>query len=273
MSNSSLVTYTKISPNRTSPRNKPITKITIHHMATVNLSVEKCGEIFQNKSRKASSNYGIGSDGKIALYVSEEDKSLCSSNSDNDNRAVTIEVANSKGEPNWEVSEKAYNALIDLCVDICQRNGIKELNWTGDKSGNLTCHYMFKATACPGNYLKGKMPEIAKAVNARLNAQKPQEQPKTNKVDKVSTTSTNKLENAQKKVPGMEKGKTLKVNAKNGLNIRTGAGVNKPLAGNPVPKGTEVKWYGYYSVENNKTWYLVKAGNTTGYCLSSYLEG
>ena len=35
------------------------------------LSAEACGRIFQNANRQASSNYGIGNDGKIACYVGE----------------------------------------------------------------------------------------------------------------------------------------------------------------------------------------------------------
>ena len=168
MSNSNLVSYTKISPNRTSPRKDTIKKITIHHMAG-NLSVESCGNVFAPASRKASANYGIGTDGRVGMYVEEKDRAWTSSNADNDNQAVTIEVANNSVAPNWTVSDVAYSKLIDLCVDICQRNGIKELIWTGDKNGTLTCHYMFANTACPGPYLKSKMPEIAAEVNARLN--------------------------------------------------------------------------------------------------------
>lgn len=168
MSNSNLVCYTNISQNRTSPRNNTIKKITIHHMAG-DLSIETCGNVFSSMNgRKASANYGIGSDGRVGMYVEEKDRAWTSSNSDNDNQAVTIEVANNSGEPNWTVSDAAYRALIDLCVDICLRNGIRELVWTGDKKGTLTCHYMFAATACPGPYLKEKMPEIASEVNARL---------------------------------------------------------------------------------------------------------
>lgn len=173
MSNSSLVDYTKLSPNCNKPRNKPITKITIHHMAG-NLSVESCGSIFSNPNRGGSSNYGIGSDGRVGLYVEEKNRAWTSSSGANDNQAVTIEVANIKGAPNWEVGATAYAKLIDLCVDICKRNNIPELIWTGDKNGTLTCHYMFAATACPGPYLKSKMVDIAKEVNARLkNASTP----------------------------------------------------------------------------------------------------
>lgn len=170
MSNSSLISYTKISPNRTSPRKKPIRKITIHHMAG-NLTVEQCGAVFAPTSRRASSNYGIGTDGRIGMYVEEKDRAWTSSSPDNDNQAVTIEVANNTLGPNWTVSDKAMTSLIDLCVDICKRNGIQRLNFTGDKTGNLTMHCYFKSTLCPGPYLKSKFPYIASEVNKRLGAE------------------------------------------------------------------------------------------------------
>lgn len=169
MSNSSLVNYTKISPNKNSPRNKPITKITIHHMAGC-MNVEECGAMFAKSSRGASSNYAVDNDGRVGMYVEEKDRSWCSSNADNDHQAVTIEVANCKGAPNWEVSDMALEKLIDLCVDICKRNNIEKLNFTGDKTGNLTMHKYFAATACPGKYLESKFPYIADEVNKRLTA-------------------------------------------------------------------------------------------------------
>ena len=167
MSNSSLICYTKLSPNYTKMTNKKNKKITIHHMAG-NLSIESCGNTFSKTSRQASSNYGIGSDGRIALYVDESNRSWCSANRANDEQAVTIEVANCGGAPNWPVSDKAYAALLDLCEDICRRNGIEELIFTGDATGNLTQHNYFSATACPGPYLKSKFQDIADEVNRRL---------------------------------------------------------------------------------------------------------
>jgi hypothetical protein len=167
MSNSSLVNYIKISPNSTNPRSKKISKITIHHMAG-NLTVEQCGEVFEPKSRQASSNYGIGTDGRVGLYVEEHNRSWASSSPENDHMAVTIEVANDGGA-NWHVSDKALAKTIDLCTDICERNGIKELKFTGDKTGNLTMHKYFAATACPGPYLESKFPYIAEMVNKRLS--------------------------------------------------------------------------------------------------------
>lgn len=175
MSNSSLVAYTKISPNKTK-RNKKICKITPHHMAG-NLSVETCGNVFATTDRQASSNYGIGTDGRIGMYVPEDYRAWTSSNRDNDEVAVTIEVANDGGAPDWHVSDKALAALIDLCVDICKRNGIDKLNFTGDKSGNLTMHKWFAYTACPGPYLESKFPYIAEEVNKRLGAKETPAEP------------------------------------------------------------------------------------------------
>ena len=168
MAYSKYVNYINLSPNCNAPRNNSIRKITIHHMAG-NLSVEQCGNIFADINRQASSNYGIGSDGRVGLYVDEANRSWCSSNGDNDHQAVTIEVANDVIGGNWHVSDVALAKLIDLCVDICERNHIDRLIFTGNASGNLTLHKYFAATACPGPYLESKMPYIAEEVNRRLN--------------------------------------------------------------------------------------------------------
>lgn len=172
MSNSPLVDYIKISPNSTNPRKDKIKKITIHHMAG-NLSVETCGNIFASPSRRASSNYGIGSDGRVGMYVEEKNRAWTSSSADNDNQAVTIEVANDQIGGDWHVSDTALNKLIELCVDICKRNGIEKLIYTGDATGNLTRHNMFANTICPGPYLQSKFPYIADEVNKRLGTNAP----------------------------------------------------------------------------------------------------
>ena len=175
--NSPLVTYTKISPNKTSPRNHAIDTITIHCMAG-NLSVETCGNVFAKASRKASSNYGIGTDGRVALYVEEKDRSYATSNSSNDHRAITIEVANDGGEETgWHVSDKAMESLIELITDICKRNNIKKLVWSTNKTDrvnhsngcNMTVHRDYTEKSCPGDYLYGKHSYIASEVNKRLN--------------------------------------------------------------------------------------------------------
>jgi len=175
MSNSPLVNYTKISPNRTSPRKQPIDTITIHCVVG-QCTVETLGNIFAPTSRQASSNYGIGYDGRIGMYCEEKDRSWCTSSSANDNRAITIEVASDTTHP-YAVTDKALAALIELCADICKRNNIKQLLWKGDKSlvgqidkQNMTVHRWFANKSCPGDYLYGKHPYIAAEVNKRLGA-------------------------------------------------------------------------------------------------------
>lgn len=168
MSNSSLVNYTKLSPNYSSRDGAKIDKITIHHMAG-NLSVETCGGVFARSGARASANYGVGTDGRVGMYVEEKNRAWTSSSYANDRRAVTIEVANDKIGGDWHVSDKALAKTIDLCVDICKRNDIKKINYTGDASGNLTMHCWFAATACPGPYLKSKFSYIAEQINKKLN--------------------------------------------------------------------------------------------------------
>lgn len=170
MSNSPLVTYTRLSPNCTKPRNHKIDRIVIHHMAG-NLTVQQCGAVFAPSSRQASSNYGVDSNGKVGMYVEEKNRSWATSSPATDHRAVTIEVANSKTGGNWPVSAKALKKTIELCADICKRNGIKKLNYTGDKTGNLHMHCWYAATSCPGPYLKSKFSYIAKEVNKLLEAE------------------------------------------------------------------------------------------------------
>lgn len=190
MSNSSLVDYIKISPNKTSPRKHKIDTITIHCVVG-QCSVETLGNIFFPTSRQASSNYGIGFDGRIGMYVEEKDRSWCSggeyrvngiSGSDNDHRAITIEVASDTTHP-YAVNDKAYASLIELLVDICRRNDIKELKWKGDKNlvgqidkQNMTVHRWFANKSCPGDYLYNLHKAIANEVNIRLGNLSSEEQ-------------------------------------------------------------------------------------------------
>ena len=177
-------------------------------------SVETCGNIFQTSN--SSSNYGIDSDGRVGMYVEEKNRSWASDSRENDHQAVTIEVANDSGDPNWHISDKALAKLIELCVDICKRNGIKKLNYTSDVSGNLTRHNMFAATGCPGPYLQSKFPYIAEEVNKRLLEEpvKPSKPP-INKAYKVIVTPSD------------------------GLNCRSGAGTGHSIV-TAYPCGAEL---------------------------------
>jgi len=150
------------------------------------LTVEQCGNVFASKSRKASSNYGIGSDGRIALYVEEKNRSWCTSTPLVDQRAVTIEVADIETQEPWKVSDKAYESLIKLCADICKRNNIKELKWKNDKSllykvdeQNMVPHRFTSATLCPGTYLFDHYGDIANKVNTILNSENNKDQIKS----------------------------------------------------------------------------------------------
>ena len=166
-SNSSLVTYTNLSPNY-NPRNQAtITKITIHHMAT-KWTAKRCVDSFANVSRQASSNYCIGYDGEIGMAVEEKNRSWCSGSPWNDHRAVTIECSNDEIGGNWHVSDATVQSCIKLCIDICQRNGIKALTFDGTKNGSLTWHCFYQATACPGPYLKSITNYIVEKVNEGL---------------------------------------------------------------------------------------------------------
>ena len=172
--NSPLVSYTKLSPNHSGERTHVIDTITIHTMAG-DLSIQTCGALFADPNRQASSNYGIDSNGNIAMYVEEKNRSWCSSNKANDQRAVTIEVA-SINTTDFRPSDKAYNSLIILVADVCRRNDIPKLLWKADKSligkvdqQNMTVHRWFSAKACPGEWLYAHMGEIANAVNKILS--------------------------------------------------------------------------------------------------------
>lgn len=174
MSNSSLVDYVRLSPNHSGPRDHRIDTVSIHCMAG-DLSVESCGALFANPAVEASSNYGIGSDGRIALYVDEANRSWCTSSALNDNRAVTIEVANIEAQEPYRISDAAYRSLILLLADICRRNKIPELRWMANPAligntsrQNMTVHRWFANKACPGQWLFEHHGQIAADVNTEL---------------------------------------------------------------------------------------------------------
>lgn len=179
MSNSSLVSYTKISPNKNSPRNHAIERIT-PHCVVGQLSAESICGCFNSKSREASCNYAIGYDGKIALCVDENDRSWCSSSPNNDNRAVTIECASDKSDP-YAMNDEVYDSLVNLCVDICRRNGKTTLLWFDDKQKTfeyvpksnemvLSVHRWFANKSCPGDWLYARMDDLAAQVTKRLGS-------------------------------------------------------------------------------------------------------
>jgi len=230
--NSPLVSYTKLSPNNSGQRKNRIDRIT-PHCVVGQVTVERLGEIFANPNRNASSNYGIGLDGKVGMYVPESNRSWCSSSADNDNKAVTIECASDTTAP-YAFKDVVYQKLIELCVDICKRNGKDILIWFGDKNTTLsykpkanemvlTVHRWFANKSCPGDWLMARMKDLADKVTAQLRGSQSTptdptpapEQPAT----QVDTTVFK-----------------VRITSKN-LNIRTGAGTNYPKTGKTVIPG------------------------------------
>lgn len=186
MSFSPLVDYIKVSPNKTAPRNHAIDTLT-PHVVVGQCTAQRIGEIFASSARQASCNYGIGFDGKKIGVVDEEHRSWCSSNKDNDHRAITFEIASDTTTP-FAITDAAYQAMIDLMVDICKRYGKKKVLWFGDKDKTLaynpkademviTVHRWFARKACPGDYLYNRLGEVAKLVTDILNKPEKEETP------------------------------------------------------------------------------------------------
>lgn len=265
-----------LSPNTSGKRKYNLERIT-PHCVVGQLSAEAIGNCFRYKSRKASCNYGIATDGKVVEVVAEDERSWCSSSADNDNRAITIECASDKTSP-YAMNQIVYDKLVELCVDICKRNNKSKVLFLGDKDKSLaykvkdnevilTAHRWFAKKSCPGDWLYSRYGQLANDITERLN-----NEPKTEKANNTTLSDNKSLESAQMRAEGYSKGATFTTIAKSGLNIRLGAGSNKPLEGKSLPYGTKVKWYGYYSVVNNDKWYLVSFGTRKGYCMSKFLR-
>jgi hypothetical protein len=219
--NGPLVVHTNISPNKSSPRNHAIDTITIHCVVG-QCAAETLGNIFKPVARQASSNYGVDKDGRVGMYVEEKDCSWCTSSGANDHRAITIEVASDTTAP-YKVTDKALAATIELCADICRRNGIKQLLWKGDKNligqvskQNMSVHRWFANKSCPGDYLYERHSYIADEVNKRLG---------TAIATPVTPTA-----------PAAFIPYTVRVTASE-LNIRKGAGTGYAVVGSIKDKG------------------------------------
>ena len=252
MSNSKLVSYTRLSPNHSGPRTHKIDRIT-PHCVVGQCSVETLGGIFAPTSRQASSNYGIGADGRVGMYVAEGNRSWCSSSNANDQRAVTIECASDLTPP-YAFKPVVWNKLVDLCVDICKRNGKTKLLWLGSKEKALsytpksnemilTAHKWFANTACPGSWMYSREGQLAKEVTAKLQ--------KSSSSSSKTTTTTKT---------------TYKVVEKSGMNIRKGAGTNTAVIGkiayNKTFTSTKKKGDWAYA-DSYKGWVRIKNGNKT----------
>ena len=237
--NSSLVAYTKLSPNNSGERTHSIDRIS-PHCVVGQCSVETIGNIFAPTSANASSNYGIGPDGRIGMYVEEKNRSWCTSSRDNDQRAVTIECASGNTEP-YIMYDVVYESLIKLCADICKRNGKTKLLWIADKEKALnyklasdemliTVHRWFANKSCPGNWLYSRLDDLAVKVTSLLGSVKELEKEEENTEPityyRVQTGAYSNIANAvalqdRLKTAGFD---TYLVKAEDGLfKVQTGA--------------------------------------------------
>lgn len=230
--NSSLASYTKLSPNHSGKRTHAIDRITPHCVAGQLTAESICG-CFTSRAREASCNYGIGKDGKVALCVEEKNRSWCSSSSANDQRAVTIECASALKEP-YAMNSAVYKSLVKLCADICRRNGKKKLLWFGDKAKTLaytpksdemvlTVHRWFANKSCPGDWLYSRLGKLAKEVTEALGK------------------TVEKKDEGEKEASGKSTGKgtpyLVRVSVAD-LNIHTGPGTDYSRTGKFTGKGT-----------------------------------
>lgn len=229
--NSPMVSYTKLSSNHSGQRTHDIDRIT-PHCVVGQCSVETLGNIFLPVSRQASSNYGIGPDGRVGMYVEEKNRSWCSSSNANDQRAVTIECASDTTEP-YAFRDVVYQTLIKLCVDICKRNSKTKLLWLGDKTKTLsytpkpdemilTVHRWFANKSCPGNWMYARMGDLAKKVTAALGGDmkpaKPVKPSVTIKVGDLVTITGSTYYNG-KSIPKWVKGKNWYVLQTDGARV------------------------------------------------------
>ena len=202
--NSPLVNITMLSPNHSGKRTHTIDRIT-PHCVVGQLTAEGIGGCFKSTAVASSCNYGIGKDGRVVLVVDEDKRSWCSSNKDNDQRAVTIECASDKVHP-YAFNDIVYAKLVALCVDICKRNGKKKLLWFDDKEKTLayqpkademvlTVHRWFKNKACPGEWMYSNMGELARSVTNALN---PVSAPAPKKIYRVQCGAFSVKSNAEK---------------------------------------------------------------------------
>ncbi len=263
---SSLVSYIKYSPNCSVGRTHNIDTFT-PHCVVGQCSVETLGNIFINTARKASSNYGIGPDGSIGMYVSESNRSWCSSSATNDNRAITVEVASDTTSP-YAFTDKAYKALIELAVDCCKRHDKTKMVWLGDDKNNanyepkademrITLHKWYANKECPGQWLIDRLPEFVEEVNKRLGA--------TNIIKTIAEIAPKPTTSSAKEKTDSIKG-TYKIKAKSGLHLRKGPNSNTESI-TVIKYNEKVKCYGYHTGK----WYYVQYGDKTGFCYSNYL--
>lgn len=188
---SPLATVQILSPNRNAPRNKPIRRLTPHHVAG-NLTVEAVANLDRVKNYNATSgmspSYAIGTDGRMCCIVEETNRPWTSSSATNDHQAITFEIANNGGAPDWRISDAALSKWVEAAAEIAAFYGFKKVNykekptnvtpanveswiatWETADAMTITLHQWFTATACPGPYFVAMLPQLVTEINNKLS--------------------------------------------------------------------------------------------------------
>ena len=224
MKNSPLVEYTELTKNHSGARKHKVDRIS-PHCVVGQCTIESLGYWFSHGTTQASSNYGIDKDGRIGMFVEEDNRSWCTSSAANDNRAITIECASEKVSPLYKMNDCVYESLVKLCVDICQRYGKKKLLWFDNKDYALsyepkedemliTIHRWYAPKECPGKWLESRLGDLADRVTRILNGEEEEEDMTQ---DKFNEMMDNWLKEQAKKQPSSWSEKDRKWAESNGF--------------------------------------------------------
>lgn len=173
--------------NGTSRNGHRVERVILHHMAgwfrtSVNFMKSR-------NSRGSCSTYAVG-DGQMICLI-DEDFRPSSTGWQNDQNAITFEIANSQIGGNWPVDERSLEIVACTIADISIRHG-----WDDIRKGiEVRWHSQFSQTACPGPFVLSRIDWIvarAKQVRAELlggSAPKPTPSGSTYTVVKGDTLS------------------------------------------------------------------------------------
>ena len=152
------------SPNHYQGRNGyKVTHITLHIMVG---SLQGTDTVFQRSSYRASSTYGVGTDGTVYQWVDEINGAWCDANMASDCSGISIEHAG--GIAGIAPTDAEYEASAQLCADIARRYGWTKL-WhdeTGNRTGNIVLHREVPGTdhaGCPDRAVNGL--DVARVIN------------------------------------------------------------------------------------------------------------